>query len=65
MAQEKTSKKQKSPRVSVTLNKHDSSRLDRLAQETERSRSWLGNYAIRKLLDDHKDGQLELPLVRE
>jgi metal-responsive CopG/Arc/MetJ family transcriptional regulator len=53
----------KSPRVSVTLTKEDSERLDRLAQKAQRSRSWLGNEAIRRLLNAYDAGQLELPLL--
>jgi predicted transcriptional regulator len=49
-------------RLSVTLSLEDARRLDRLAQAVRRSKSWLGHEAIRRLLDAHDAGQLELPL---
>lgn len=49
-------------RLSVTLSLEDARRLDRLAQAVRRSKSWLGQEAIRRLLDAHDAGQLELPL---
>jgi len=55
----------KSPRVSVTLSKDESSRLDALANQSNLARSWLGRYAIQRLLNAYEGGQLKLPLPSE
>lgn len=52
----------KSPRVSVTLSAEESTKLDTLSNMSKLTRSWLGRYAIRRLLDAYSAGQLELPL---
>lgn len=52
----------KSPRVSVTLSEEESLKLDLLASKSKLTRSWLGRYAISRLLDAYSAGQLELPL---
>ena len=57
--------RKKSPRVSVTLSREESTRLDALASHSKLARSWLGRYAIRRLLDAYNAGQLELPLPSE
>ncbi len=54
--------KQKSPRVSVTLSKDESAKLDVLSNTSKLPRSWLGRYAIRRLLDAYSSGQLDLPI---
>lgn len=53
---------QKSPRVSVTLSSDESLKLDSLANKSKLTRSWLGRYAISRLLEAYAAGQLELPL---
>jgi metal-responsive CopG/Arc/MetJ family transcriptional regulator len=55
----------KSPRVSVTLSEDESAKLDALSKTSKLTRSWLGRYAIRRLLDAHGAGQLDLPLPSE
>ena len=49
-------------RVSVVLTEAEYSRLGELATNTERSMSWLGRYAIRKLLEENQVRQLPLRL---
>lgn len=49
-------------RVSVVLTGEEYSQLSRLAGQTERSMSWLSRYAVRRLLQQHDQGQLDLPL---
>jgi hypothetical protein len=55
----------KSPRVSVTLSQKESMELDALSSKSKLTRSWLGRYAISRLLDAYGAGQLELPLPSE
>lgn len=55
----------KSPRVSVTLSEDESAKLDALSSTSKLTRSWLGRYAIRRLLDAYSAGQLDLPLPSE
>ncbi len=55
--------RKKSRRVSVTLSGEESARLDALAQKSKLTHSWLGRYAIRRLLEAYGAGQLELPLA--
>lgn len=55
----------KSPRVSVTLSQKESMELDALSSKSKLTRSWLGRYAIRRLLEAYGAGQLELPLPNE
>jgi hypothetical protein len=52
----------KSPRVSVTLSEEESAKLDAFSNTSKLTRSWLGRYAIRRLLEAYSAGQLELPL---
>ncbi len=52
----------KSPRVSVTLSHRESMELDTLSSKSKLTRSWLGRYAISRLLEAYSAGQLELPL---
>jgi hypothetical protein len=49
-------------RVSVVLEKDEYDRLCSMAELSERSMSWLGRYAIRRLLKEHEGGQIPLPL---
>jgi hypothetical protein len=49
-------------RVSVALTKDEYRRLGEVATTTERSISWLGRYAIRRLLEEHEGRQLPLRL---
>jgi predicted transcriptional regulator len=50
------------PRVSVVLTSEEYARLGRMAETAERSMSWLGRYAIRRLLEEHEGRQLPLRL---
>ena len=56
--------KNKSPRVSVTLSEEESSKLDLLASKSKLTRSWLGRYAISRLLDAYSANQLDLPIIK-
>jgi hypothetical protein len=49
-------------RVSVVLERDEYDRLSSMAEKSERSMSWLGRYAIRKLLQEHAERQLPLRL---
>lgn len=51
----------KPPCVSVTLSEEESSKLDSLANRSKLT-SWLGRYAISRMLEAYSAGQLELPL---
>lgn len=55
----------KSPRVSVTLSEDESAKLDTLSSTSKLTRSWLGRYAISRLLDAYSAGQLDLPLPQQ
>lgn len=52
----------KPPRISVLLTPEEYTNLETLATVTERSMSWLGRYAVRKLLNEYADKQLPLHL---
>ncbi len=63
MAKQSARKAVKAPfRVSVVLAESEYDRLAKMATSAERSMSWLGRYAIRRLLKDHEGGQIPLPL---
>lgn len=49
-------------RVSVVLAPSEHEALSRMASETDRSMSWLGRYAIRRLLEQREGHQLPLEL---
>jgi len=49
-------------RISVVLTTEEYDRLAKMASTAERSMSWLGRYAIRKLLEDNQSRQLPLDL---
>lgn len=49
-------------RVSVVLEPGEHEALAKMATETDRSMSWLGRYAIRRLLEQREGGQLPLEL---
>jgi len=49
-------------RLSIALTEGEYEQLARVAKSTERSMSWLGRYALRKLLRDYETQQLALPL---
>lgn len=49
-------------RVSVVLPPSEHEALAKMASEADRSMSWLGRYAIRRLLEQHEGGQLPLEL---
>lgn len=49
-------------RVSVVLAPSEHEALSRIADETDRSMSWLGRYAIRRLIEQREGGQLPLGL---
>jgi len=57
-AKRKPSKK--ASRVSVMLTPNEYAQLEKLANASERSMSWLGRFAVRKLLEYHVDKQLPL-----
>jgi hypothetical protein len=54
--------KKKPPRVSVLLSSPEYTQLEKMATKSERSMSWLGRYAVRRLLDDYAEKQLPLSL---
>lgn len=58
----KVSKKKKPPRVSVLLSSPEYTQLEKMATKTERSMSWLGRYAVRRLLNEFAEKQLPLNL---
>lgn len=49
-------------RVSVVLTDEEYARMTQMARARERSMSWLGRYAVRRLLDEYEGGQLPLQL---
>jgi len=55
----------KAPRISIVLSKDEARKLNAVAEQTERSLSWLGRYAVRRFLEAYEGGQLELPLAAE
>lgn len=44
------------------LKNEEYQRFAQIAKENDRSLSWLGAYAVRRLLEAHDAGQLPLPL---
>lgn len=64
MARRGASKKMRkaTTRVSVVLSGQEYARLADVARSSERSMSWLGRYALRRLLQQHEGGQLPLQL---
>jgi predicted transcriptional regulator len=58
----KKKKPKKPTRVSVVLTDEEYARLGKMAATAERSRSWLGRYAIRRFLEEHEGRQLPLHL---
>jgi len=52
----------KPPRVSVLLTLKEYGDLEKMANANERSMSWLGRYAVRRLLEEYQDRQLPLDL---
>ena len=57
-----TKPRKKLRRVSVVLTEGEYARLTQMAASSDRSMSWLGRYAIRKLLEEHEGRQLPLGL---
>jgi ribbon-helix-helix CopG family protein len=55
-------KAKKSPRVSVVLTAKEYGELEKIANTSERSMSWLGRYAVRRLLEEYQEKQLPLNL---
>lgn len=53
-------KTKKPPRVSVLLTPKEYGNLEKMANASERSMSWLGRYAVRKLIEEYEDRQLPL-----
>jgi len=56
----KKSAKKKPPRVSVLLSSPEYTQLEKMATKSERSMSWLGRYAVRRLLEEYAEKQLPL-----
>jgi predicted transcriptional regulator len=52
----------KSPRLSVTLTEEQMAEVQRLADTSRVSCSWVVNQAIAEFLDRHADPQATLPL---
>jgi hypothetical protein len=52
--------KKKPPRVSVLLSGSEYTQLEQMATKADRSMSWLGRYAVRRLLDEYAEKQLPL-----
>lgn len=50
------------PRISVSLNAQDHTALSALAQKCDVSLSWLTRQAIAEFLNNHAEGDLQLPL---
>lgn len=53
-------KTKKPPRVSVVLTPKEYADLEKMASASERSMSWIGRYAVRKLLEEYQDRQIPL-----
>jgi hypothetical protein len=52
--------RKKPPRVSIALTLIEYEKLEKLANTTERSMSWVGRYAVRRFLEEHDGKQLPL-----
>jgi predicted transcriptional regulator len=46
----------------MVLTDEEYARMTQMARARERSMSWLGRYAVRRLLDEYEGGQLPLQL---
>ena len=51
------------PRVTVTFPASDRERLRRIAEQHERSISWVVRHAVRTFLNERDKGQLDLDLT--
>lgn len=60
IAAHKRKGEKKVPRVSVLLAPGEYGRLEEMAAKSERSMSWLGRYAVRRLLKEYEERQLPL-----
>lgn len=51
------------PRITVGFSTEDRERLQRLADQHERSLSWVVRHAVRTFLNEREKGQLDLDLT--
>lgn len=62
MARARAKKDDTAPRVTVGFSPADRERLQRLADQHERSLSWVVRHAVRTFLSERDKGQLDLDL---
>lgn len=60
---QKGSLEESAPRVTVSFSAADRERLQRLANQHERSVSWVVRHAVRTFLNEKDKGQLDLNLT--
>lgn len=49
-------------RVTVNLSDDEYAALEELAERSKLSKAWIGRHAISSLLEQHKEGIIQLPL---